>query len=159
MAVVQRLAAVVLLMLAHSLLGCASFPPGGPYVVENQSKNEIRLEIYPSFGANIFGFMYRIDTYIVRVAPESCWDSRSDSTSERVPYDERLGLGGNDWLGLSTNSNMQYITIIHERYGERVSRMAKMRITTDNQVEFYDHDGYPIRGDRVQYRRWLGSHE
>ena len=103
--------------------------------------------------------MYRIDTYIVRVAAESQWDSRTSSASERVPYDERLGLGGNDWLVLSTKTNTQFITIIHERYGERMSRMAKMRITTANQVEFYDHDGYQIQGDRVQYRRWLGSHE
>lgn len=159
MAFAQRLAAVVLLMLAHSLLGCASFPPGGPYVVENQSKNEIRLEIYPSFGANIFGSMYRIDTYIVRVAPESCWDSRSDSTSERVPYDERLELGGPDWIVLHASDVETCIAVIDERYNDRVSRLAKMRITAANQLEFYDQDDRPIRGERVMYPRWLGSHE
>lgn len=159
MAVVQRLAAVVLLMLAHSLLGCASFPPGGPYVVENQSKNEIRLEIYPSFGANIFGSMYRIDTYIVRVAPESHWDSRSSAASERVPYDERLDLAGGTWIVLRAGDVETCIAIRTARDNDRVSRLAKMRITAANQLEFYDQDDRPIRGERVRYRRWLGSHE
>ena len=156
---VQRLATVLLLMLAHSLLGCASFPPGGPYLVENQSKNEIRLEIYPSFGANVFGSMYRIDTYIVRVAPESQWDSRNSSTSERVPYDERLELGGLHWIVLHANDVETCIAVLDERYNDRLSCLSRIRMTAGNQLEFYDQDDHPIRGERVLYRRWLGSHE
>ncbi|MCC6229907.1 MAG: hypothetical protein IT432_11855 [Phycisphaerales bacterium] len=156
---VQRLATVLLLMLAQSLLGCASFPPGGPYLVENQTKNEIRLEIYPSFGANIFGFLYRVDTYIVRVAPESSWDSRTSSASERVPYDERLGLAAHDWIALSINDDTNYIIIRRQRVDGRKSKLANMRVTAGNQLEFYDQDDHPIRGDRVEYRRLLGSNE
>ena len=156
---VQRLATVLLFMLAQSLLGCASFPPGGPYVVDNQSKNEVRLEIYPAFGANVFGSLYRVDTYIARVAAESRWDSRSDSTSERVPYDERIGLGGGDWIALSSTGETKYVNIRRQRYNGRVSRLNKLCIAAHDNIEFYDQDNRPIQGDRVRYLRWLGSHE
>lgn len=156
---IYRVVAATLLILIQLLLGCASFPPGGPYVVENQSKSEIRLEIYPSFGANIFGSLYRSDTYIVHIVPQSRWDSLSSSASERVPYDERLMLGGGDWIVLSSTGETKYVNIRRQRYNGRVSRLNKLCIAADDNIEFYDQDNRPIQGDRVRYLRWLGSHE
>lgn len=150
--------AVLAAALAIGLGGCVISPAGGPYVVNNQTDQAIRVDIHPAWGTKNWGQIFRVEGYRGVILPGGTWSTEDASTTTRIPIDwDALDITTGHWVEYRVERQPPHVFVVYDERTTYLSKLHSISITPGGGLECADQMRAAIPNNRIFERRYLGD--